>query len=58
MEEDINVFDNLQLHKSDITGKYQQVFLFVAGVRGKEGAVFFNQIGDSLRCMQSLITCQ
>ena len=28
----------LKLHKSDITGKYRQVFLFVAGVLDKKGA--------------------
>ena len=48
MKENINIFDNCQLQKIDITGKYRQVFLFVAGILGKDGAVFFNQIGEIL----------
>jgi len=48
MTENINVFDNFQLHKSDITGKYRQVFLFAAGILGKDGAMFFNQIAEIL----------
>ena len=48
MKENINVFHNFRLHKSDITGKYRQVFLFAAGILGKDGAVFFNQIADIL----------
>ena len=48
MKENINVFHTFRLHKSDITGKYPQVFLFAAGILGKDGAVFFNQIGEIL----------
>ena len=46
MKENISVFDMFELDKSDITSKYWQVFLFVAGILGKDGAMFFKQFGE------------
>ena len=48
MKENISIFDKFQLNKSDITNKYRQVFLFAAGILGKDGAMFFSQIGEIL----------
>ena len=47
-KKEMNVFDYFQLSKGDITSKYKQVFLFVAGILGKDGAVFFEQMGETL----------
>ncbi|XP_078353829.1 uncharacterized protein LOC144638509 isoform X1 [Oculina patagonica] len=47
-KEEINIFDYFQLDKRDITRKYRQVFLFVAGILGKDGAMFFKQLGEIL----------
>ena len=46
--EEINIFDHFQLSKGDITSKYRQVFLFVAGILGKDGVMFTKQIGEFL----------
>ena len=48
MKENISVFDNFKLNKSDITSTYRQVFLFVAGILGKDGTIFFKHIGKIL----------
>ena len=48
LKEEINVFDYFQLDKRGITRKYRQVFLFVAGILGNDGAVFFKQVGELL----------
>ena len=42
--EEINIFDHFQLSKRDITSKYRQVVLFVAGILGKDGATFIKQM--------------
>ena len=47
-KKEISVFDFFQLSKGDITSKYRQVFLFVAGILGKDGAVLFTQMGEIL----------
>ena len=48
LKEGIDVFDYFQLDNRGITRKYRQVFLFVAGILGKDGAVFFKQVGELL----------
>ena len=48
MKENINIFEKFQLNKRDITSKYRQVFLFAAGILGKNGTIFFKQIGEIL----------
>ena len=48
MKDKINVFDDFQLGKRDITRKYRQVFLFLAGILGKDGTMFFKQVGELL----------
>ena len=48
MERNVSIFDKFQFNKSDVTTKYRQVFLFAAGILGKDGDVFVNQIGEIL----------
>ncbi len=48
LKEGIDVFDYYKLDKRGITRKYREVFLFVAGILGKDGAVFFEQVGALL----------
>ena len=48
MRENINIFDKFQLDKRAVTSKYRQVFLFAAGILGKNGTLFFNHIGEIL----------
>ena len=48
MKENIKIFDKLQLSKQDITSKYRQVFVFAAGILGKDGTTLFRHIGEIL----------
>ena len=48
MKGNISNFDNFQFNKTDVTTKYRQVFLFVAGILGKDGIIFFKHIGKIL----------
>ena len=48
LKANINIFDKFQLNKRDITRKYRQVFLFAAGILGKDGTIFFRHIGEIL----------
>ena len=49
MKENICIFDKFQLSKSDVTSKYRQVFLFAAGILGKDGTLFFKHCGEILK---------
>ena len=46
MKGNISIFCKFRFNKSDVTSKYRQVFLFAAGILGKDGASFFKQIGE------------
>ncbi len=48
LKEHMNISD-LKLNTKDISGKYRQVFLFVAGILDKDGALFFKEIGQILQ---------
>ena len=48
MKENIGIFDKFKLNKGYITSKYRQVFLFTAGILGKDGTIFFEHIGEIL----------
>ncbi len=48
LKEGITVFDYFKLDKRGITRKYREVFLFVAGILGKDGEMFFKQVGETL----------
>ena len=50
LEEQLNVFRDCELHFFEHTVlKYRQVFLFVSGILGKDAAVLFGQIGETLK---------
>ena len=48
LKEHLNIVD-FYLNSKDVSGKYRQVFLFVAGLLDKEGAVFFKEVGQILQ---------
>ena len=48
IKENVSTFDKFQFNKSDITSKYRQVFLFAAGILGKDGTILFQHIGEIL----------
>ena len=48
LTEQLDVFDDSIFNKENICGKYRQVFFFVAGILGKDGTMFFKQMGKIL----------
>ena len=48
LKANINIFDKFQINKRNITSKYRQVFLFAAGILGKDGTIFFRHIREIL----------
>ena len=48
MKENISIFDKFELNRRDITSSYRQVFLFAAGILGKNGTIFCKHIGEVL----------
>ena len=47
LKEQVNVLRDLKLtFGEDISGEYQQVFLFVTGILGEDASVLFEQIGE------------
>ena len=50
LKQQTNVFRDFQLNfRKDISQKYQQVFIFVSGILGKDASILFGQIGEMLK---------
>ena len=50
LKQQTNVFSNFQLNfRKDISQRYQQVFIFVSGILGKDASIIFGQIGEMLK---------
>ena len=48
LTEQLDFFDDSIFNKKNVCGEYRQVFFFVAGILGKDGATFFKQMGKIL----------
>ena len=48
IKDELNLFVGLKLRCFELTVKYQQVFLFVSGILGKDASVLFKQVGETL----------
>ena len=50
LKQQTNVFRDFQLNfPKDISQRYQQVFIFVSGILGKDASILFGQIGEMLK---------